>query len=43
MTFCPGMDELGDKLVLCDNIAKPTIIEELVEAKLLLDMEFVLP
>ena len=41
MTFDLGMDRLGDKLALCNIIAKPTIIEKFVEAKLL-DMEFVL-
>ena len=39
--LCPGMDKLGDELVWCDTIAKPTFIEKLIEAKLL-DMEFVL-
>ena len=36
-----GRDEWGDKLALCDIIAKPTIIERIIETHLL-DMEFVL-
>ena len=30
--FDLGMDELGDKLALCNIIAKPTIIEKIIEA-----------
>ena len=38
--FDLGVDELGDKLALCNIISKPTIIERIVEAQLL-DEEFV--
>ena len=34
------VDELGGKLVLCNLVAKPTIIEKIVDAQLL-DAKFV--